>query len=268
MTPINHIPTPEENKLAHELMKVGIEVKQQYQYDGKTVDIFIPDAKLTIEIDGEQHLIDPNQILSDFHREYYDEQKGIHTLHIPNSFIRDDIKFLEVVKAIRGVRELLIEEAKKIASKYLDLFLAKKEIYISELKRIADNLFDSVELIEKHGMEKWKSVFFGGGFLASRSAECYLKLLFLCYEPNAEGYKASFKCSHDLESIFDKLKAYDSEIQTLKEAILRINKYSGTKIIYPEQMIKALLDNKGEVYGNDYFDELKLIKSYVERKLK
>lgn len=108
----NHIPTPEENKLAQALVGAGITLQQQYEYDGKTVDIFIPDVRLTIEIDGGHHLTTPQQILSDFHREYYDDLKGIHTLHIPNGFIRN-YRFAEVVKAIVGVRDLLIKEMKK-----------------------------------------------------------------------------------------------------------------------------------------------------------
>jgi very-short-patch-repair endonuclease len=107
------LPTNEENKLAQTLIKTGIKLKQQYEYDGKTVDIFIPDVKLTIEVDGGQHLTKPEQILSDFHREYHDELKGIHTLHIPNEFIRDEDWFNELVKAIVGVIDLLIKEMKK-----------------------------------------------------------------------------------------------------------------------------------------------------------
>lgn len=109
---VNHIPTDEENELAQELKKIGISLKQQYEYGGKTVDIFIPDVKLTIEVDGGHHLTTPEQILKDFHREYYDELEGIHTLHIPNDFIRDE-RFIEVVRAIVGVRDLLIKEMKK-----------------------------------------------------------------------------------------------------------------------------------------------------------
>lgn len=113
---INHVPTPKENKLAEALKLEGIVLQQQYVHKGKTVDIFIPDAKLVIEVDGSHHLTEPEQILRDFHREYYDELEGIHTLHIPNGFVESDLIFPKVVQAIVGVHTLLLTEMKKIPS--------------------------------------------------------------------------------------------------------------------------------------------------------
>ncbi len=112
----NHVPTQKENKLAEALKLEGIVLQQQYEHKGKTVDIFIPDAKLVIEVDGSHHLTEPEQILRDFHREYHDELEGIHTLHIPNGFVESNELFPKVVQAIVGVRALLLSEMKKVPS--------------------------------------------------------------------------------------------------------------------------------------------------------
>ncbi len=55
-------------------------------FDGyKHVDLFLPEAKINVEVDGDQHLINAEQIIRDFSREYYSERAGYHTLHIPNA---------------------------------------------------------------------------------------------------------------------------------------------------------------------------------------
>jgi very-short-patch-repair endonuclease len=71
-------------------------------WDGyKHVDIYIPSAKINIEIDGLQHYTQSSQIISDFHREYYADSEGSHTLHIPNVLIREHLA--EISNAIEKV---------------------------------------------------------------------------------------------------------------------------------------------------------------------
>jgi very-short-patch-repair endonuclease len=71
-------------------------------WDGhKHVDIFIPSAKLNIEIDGLQHYTKSSQIISDFEREYYTDKDGFHTLHIPNELIQTHLS--EIANAITKV---------------------------------------------------------------------------------------------------------------------------------------------------------------------
>jgi very-short-patch-repair endonuclease len=80
--------TKYERLLYGALAQRGIESTTQY-FDGhKTVDIAILPAHLYIEVDGVQHLNNPDQIIADFKRDYHSENEGIYTLHIHN----DDIK--------------------------------------------------------------------------------------------------------------------------------------------------------------------------------
>jgi very-short-patch-repair endonuclease len=70
------------------LKQRGINSITEY-FDGhKRIDVAIPDANLYIEVDGIQHLNDPQQMLRDFKRDYYSNSDGFFTLHVHN----DDLK--------------------------------------------------------------------------------------------------------------------------------------------------------------------------------
>lgn len=261
----NHVPTSKENKLAEALKREGIMLQQQYEHKGKTVDIFIPDAKLVIEVDGSHHLTEPEQILKDFHREFYDELEGIHTLHIPNSFINDEKHFNEVINAIIGVRDLLIHEF----GKDFQLFKEHKEHYINQLLKNAEYFLEAVYILEHSPIKKrWSMFFLPGGFIASRSAECYLKSLILHKDPTEKGFKSIRRARHDLIELLDVLLYYDRSASCLSEDLATMNKYSGTKVVYPEYMMRCILSGSSEVYGNDYIESLYRIKSYVEARVK
>ncbi|MDO8664219.1 MAG: DUF559 domain-containing protein [Candidatus Liptonbacteria bacterium] len=91
-------PTKEARALQEALEKQGVRVYKEL-YDGyKTVDLAIPKAKLNIEVDGIQHLTNPNQILADLNRGYYSHKNGYDTMHIPNEMIRLHLK--EISKAL------------------------------------------------------------------------------------------------------------------------------------------------------------------------
>jgi predicted alpha/beta hydrolase family esterase/very-short-patch-repair endonuclease len=80
-------PTRQALDLATALRKRNIELETEH-YDGhKHVDIYIPSAKLNIEIDGLQHYTEPSQIIADFKREYYSDKEGFSTFHITNQLI-------------------------------------------------------------------------------------------------------------------------------------------------------------------------------------
>ena len=70
------------------LMKRGVKVYVELNDGYKHVDLALPKAKLNIEVDGAQHLTNPNQIMADLNRGYYSNKLGYSTMHIPNEMIR------------------------------------------------------------------------------------------------------------------------------------------------------------------------------------
>lgn len=101
--------------LKEALEKRGIKVEKEYSTGYMHVDLYLPEAKINIEVDGLQHLTDPEQIERDFHREYYSERKGYHTLHIPNPLVKEHLN--QIVEAITKV-----------------VFKAKQDIITSKLR--------------------------------------------------------------------------------------------------------------------------------------
>jgi len=107
--------TYEANLLKEALEKRGIKVEKEKSTGYMHIDLYLPEAKINIEVDGLQHLTDPEQIERDFHREYYSDRKGYHTLHIPNPLVKEHLN--QIVDAITKV-----------------VFKAKQNIITSRLK--------------------------------------------------------------------------------------------------------------------------------------
>lgn len=96
----NKIPTKQEIRLFNALHDNGIVCKSQYRDGPKTVDIFIPSAKLFIEVDGLPHFENWKKIASDLKRDWYSDAEGIVTMHIPNEHIDSVEHFPKIVDAI------------------------------------------------------------------------------------------------------------------------------------------------------------------------
>lgn len=90
--------THEAILLMDALEKRGVKVEKEYFTGHMHVDLYLPEAKINVEVDGLQHLTDPQQIESDFNREYHSERHGYHTLHIPNPLVREHLS--EIVEAL------------------------------------------------------------------------------------------------------------------------------------------------------------------------
>jgi len=69
--------------------KISAELEESDGY--KTIDILVENAKLHIEVDGDQHNLNSKQALTDLKRTYYSIKKGFYTLRIPNSLVRDNL---------------------------------------------------------------------------------------------------------------------------------------------------------------------------------
>ena len=104
--------TPEEQALFQELKKRGLRVQSQ-KWDGyKHIDLAIPDAKVNIEVDGQQHAFNPKQALADLKRTFYSFKKGWVTLRIPNTLVKNHLQKTSdyVAKFIRESAEELEDD--------------------------------------------------------------------------------------------------------------------------------------------------------------
>lgn len=93
-------PTPEAQKLGRLLESYGWKVELE-KFDGyKHIDIAITEAKVNIEVDGNQHNLNPKIAFADLERTYYSFKKGFITLRIPNILMRDNTTIEETAKFI------------------------------------------------------------------------------------------------------------------------------------------------------------------------
>lgn len=83
--------TQQAKALCNALENRGIKVIPEHWDGHKHIDIYIPQAKIYIEVDGLQHLTNSNQMLADFKREFYSTKEGFYTLHIPNGVLMKDL---------------------------------------------------------------------------------------------------------------------------------------------------------------------------------
>ncbi|MBS3107246.1 DUF559 domain-containing protein [Candidatus Woesearchaeota archaeon] len=93
--------TPTALKLHDELRLRGISSYCEFWDGYKHIDLAIPSHRLNIEVDGEQHNLNPKQALADLKRTYYSFQKGYFTLRIPNSLVHSN--FSECVELIMQI---------------------------------------------------------------------------------------------------------------------------------------------------------------------
>lgn len=106
-------PTKEAADLKDAIEKEGVRVLVELHDGHKHIDLALPTAKLNVEVDGIQHLTDPQQIVTDLSRGYYSHKNGYDTMHIPNEMIR--LHLNEISKALA--------EAAKIREKKIYLHL-------------------------------------------------------------------------------------------------------------------------------------------------
>ena len=74
-------------RLYKALRKRNVKAKLEYWDGHKHIDIYLPASRLSIEIDGQQHYLDPNQLISDARRACSSCYRQALTLHIPNLIV-------------------------------------------------------------------------------------------------------------------------------------------------------------------------------------
>lgn len=98
--------TPEAAALREALESRGLRVLSEVPDGHKHIDLSIPDARINIEVDGNQHLTDAHQILSDLDRTHYSDRLGYETIRIPNYQINSEIdKIADALTEVARIRE-------------------------------------------------------------------------------------------------------------------------------------------------------------------
>lgn len=104
-------PSYHTSKLKDALEGHGLRVLVEVGDGHKHIDLAIPDAHINIEVDGPQHLTNPNQILSDIDRAHYSDLEGYSTIHIPNALI--DMNLPDIASAIAKAAKVRAEKFDK-----------------------------------------------------------------------------------------------------------------------------------------------------------
>ena len=108
----NYRATPQAKILYDFLQSLGVNCELE-KWDGyKHIDIAIVEAKLNIEIDGSHHITDPEQLDADIKRSEYSQQKGWHTIHIPNRDINRN-----GYKVAKSIAEVVLKRKNDIKNK-------------------------------------------------------------------------------------------------------------------------------------------------------
>ena len=110
--------TPQAISLAVALRGLGIEVEMEHWGGHKHVDLFLPGSGIQIEVDGSQHVTNPEQILTDLKRSHYSDSDRYGTIHIRNEDIESDLEKITVAIAEAS----RIQEAQRLGkSGWVDL---------------------------------------------------------------------------------------------------------------------------------------------------
>jgi very-short-patch-repair endonuclease len=94
-------PTVQVLKLAQALKGKGVKLELEHWDGHKHVDIFIPSARLYIEVNGLKHYTDPKQIIADLKRNHFSDGDDFLTLPITNQLINTHLE--EMATAIFAV---------------------------------------------------------------------------------------------------------------------------------------------------------------------
>ena len=94
-------------KLHSALIQRGINVEIEKWDEHKHIDLSVESAGLYIEIDGDDHYTNADTIMRDLKRDYFSNEEGYDTLHIPNYIIDKNIDavadaFVQVINRRTG----------------------------------------------------------------------------------------------------------------------------------------------------------------------
>ncbi len=134
---------------------------------------------------------------------------------------------------------------------YLDETLRKA----NEFAKCAIVLIDSLKTLQEF------FVLDASGYLASHSAELYLKAL-IVGNAGQDGYDKfiRLRSKHDLIELLNILVEYDENADSLRQCVKPLNKYSGDKVRFAEDIIT---DHPIMDFGNTEIRGVEIIQSYA-----
>lgn len=97
-------PTKQTTALTEALRVRGIRVETEYWDGHKHIDVYLPDARIFVEVDGLQHYTNPKQILADFKRDHFSDGDDVPTLRLTNQLIETHLE--EIADAITKIASL------------------------------------------------------------------------------------------------------------------------------------------------------------------
>ncbi len=100
-------PTKYVIELRNALESRGVKTEVEHDDGHKRIDLYLKEARLNIEVDGIQHVTNPEQIMKDFRRDHFSELEGIYTLHISNYIVNHHLKALaDAIKEVVEERKI------------------------------------------------------------------------------------------------------------------------------------------------------------------
>jgi very-short-patch-repair endonuclease len=85
-------PTPQVRSLVAALEKRGIKAETEHWDGHKHIDIYVPAARLYLEVDGLPHYTDAERFLTDLKRDHYSDDDGFFTKRIPNELVETHLE--------------------------------------------------------------------------------------------------------------------------------------------------------------------------------
>lgn len=97
------------------LQKFGLKIDDEVNDGHKHIDLSIDSAKLDIEVDGVQHLTDPDQIITDIKRSTHSREDGYETIRVHNMDLKNNVTVEKIAKAVADVAEKRTEDIDRMA---------------------------------------------------------------------------------------------------------------------------------------------------------
>jgi len=162
--------------------------------------------------------------------------------------------------------KMIKKEISLKSKKYKHVLKISPDDYIHDTFDLAEDFYDAARIILKSKKNKNLSVFIIAGYLATHSAELYMKAYLISLQATKSLYYKirDLRPSHDLIKIFNMVKEMDKKTTFLENKIKILNKYSGDKIRFVEASYQP---NSPSEYDTNEIWPINEIRNYFRPKL-